>query len=348
MLCLQNGQHLGGNTLAFLQYYRNIKKPSFELIVLSRSANVQHTLTERYPTIRSVYSYSFTGIVAFCQSRVLLISHGAADYLPFTKLRHQHVLNLWHGIPIKTIGGNSQPPQFDAMVVSSLFEAELMKKAFNLTNKQLLVFGMSRMDALFNAPSVDSPAQKQILYVPTFRDNDQVKWFPFDDVDLDKLNQFCLSKQIQIIIKPHINDLPHVQTLHFEQYKSISVVTDAAADLQQMLRQCWCVLTDYSGVYFDAVAIDKPIIFVPYDFEAYAATRGFMYNYDAHTPGPKVKTQQQLIAQLDLLLNENDSFTSARKEIRDKFFEHKDGKASERLATHITRLAQGQFQVWVA
>jgi len=98
------------------------------------------------------------------------------------------------------------------------------------------------------------------------------------------------------------------------------------------------VITDYSGVYFDAVAIDKPIIFIPYDIEEYASERGFMYDYYDNTPGPKIDSQKELIEHFKHLLNGDDRYHTAREKIRDRFFEHKDGQASKRLTHFITTI----------
>ena len=341
IICLQNGKFYSGNTRSFIDHCSETNDLPLRLIILCRGIEITSRVSKDYPSLHVVNSYSLKGWTAFVRTKVILISHGSFDYFPLTRLNHQKIINLWHGIPIKMIGLESSSTQtgFQYMVVSSPFEADLMKKAFSLRDNQLLILGMPRMDTLFK-PRETQPSKKlkTILYVPTFRDRKHVRYFPFEDVNLDKLNSFCSKNGTQIIIKPHINDYACIETLNFNNYECITVETNLNADLQLLLQECWIVLTDYSGVYFDAVAIDKPIIFQPYDYPEYTAERGFLYDYYQNTPGPKIDSQMGLIQQIGLLLSGQDVYKNDRSVIRDKFFTYQDDRASERLLDFISEL----------
>jgi len=340
-LCLQNGNVFSGNCRAYFDYYQE-QGGNFNLILLCRGSATRTKLINEFPDTIVYDLYSLMGMIAFLKTPVIVISHGRFDHFPFSKMFYQTFVNLWHGIPIKTIGRKFRKIKihWDYMIVSSQFEARMMKQAFPKRDLEILPLGMPRMDALFNSTNQASPQKKIVLYVPTFRDRGSVRYFPFDDIDLKKLDEYLVQNSIEIVIKPHANDLKSEVLLDINQCSSISIETNREVDLQDLILRSWCVITDYSGVYFDAVAIDKPLIFLPYDIDEYKDQRGFMFDFMENTPGPKIKSQNGLIEYFDSLTQGNDEYVTERKLIRNKFFEFQDGLASARITDLLEKVLE--------
>jgi CDP-glycerol glycerophosphotransferase len=56
------------------------------------------------------------------------------------------------------------------------------------------------------------------------------------------------------------------------------------------------LITDYSSIYFDYLLLDRPIIFLPYDYEQYSRDTGFTVPYDDFTPGHKPSTMKEFMS----------------------------------------------------
>lgn len=59
---------------------------------------------------------------------------------------------------------------------------------------------------------------------------------------------------------------------------------------------------------------DRPVVFYPYDLEAYRARRGFYFDYEAVAPGPVASSFDDLLAGLDRALDPADDCHAAHRE----------------------------------
>ena len=73
-----------------------------------------------------------------------------------------------------------------------------------------------------------------------------------------------------------------------------------------------CLVTDYSSIYVDYLLTDHPIIFLPYDRDAYLDERGMNFDYDDVTPGPKPETMEEFFECIKEGLKENDPWKKER------------------------------------
>jgi CDP-glycerol glycerophosphotransferase len=81
--------------------------------------------------------------------------------------------------------------------------------------------------------------------------------------------------------------------------------------------------------------LDRPIIFSCFDQEDYARTRGFSIDYDENTPGEKVRTGPEFLAEVETLLSGEDRYRHARAAIRRRFHQFDDGRSAERVAARM-------------
>ena len=134
----------------------------------------------------------------------------------------------------------------------------------------------------------------------------------------------------------------HINTTDLSELKGFNRIIYASSeqfpDTQVLLYYTNILITDYSGIYFDFLLLKRPIIFYDYDFEEYNRVRGFLFDYYEHTPGPKVKTQEELLKAIERYL-ENPSLDKEKRELlKNKFHKYTDGKASERVYNKIKEL----------
>lgn len=310
-------------------------KSEFDHLFISKNKELISKLN--HP--RCVHSFSAKAFFHFLRSRTIICG-GEIDIFPYHRSKNQFVINQWHGIPIKNIGtyqGKEMDSSwFDYILASSDKEKELLATAFNVSTSKVLTIGTPRNDVLINPPKKDNGDGFQILYAPTFRDDTNVDFFNFPDYNAKELDEFCSKNKITFKVKPHLHDYRAGNNkLKFDELNCVDVIFDSALDFQELLKESDVLITDYSGVYFDYLLLDNPIIFFPYDLEEYRKKRGFMYSYEDNTPGPKVYTQKELIDYLNDIVQNKDEFAQERALKTKEYHLHRDGKNTERLYSFI-------------
>lgn len=337
-----NGKYL-------FQYFIK-KNVSFPFFLTTKNKTLYQQLKKEYPK-HVVYAYSLKGIITFLRAKTIIISHGQDDVFPFLLKKRHVVINLWHGTPIKKIGllvnQNDKNAQgfgqlLNHFVVSSEFEASFMQKAFELKASQCLVTGTPRNDqVLFPQQLVDLKSfsnRKIILYVPTFRDDRETEYFNFPHLDVVKLHQKLKELNACILIKAHINEGDKQANQFLDDDFVRTVTNDDLPYFQEFLSQVDLILTDYSGIYFDYLLVNKPMMFLPYDIDLYEKERGFIFDYHENTPGKKVHTFQQFLEGIEIYLNNPKEDEEERLKIQEKFHKYTDGKASQRLLEKVTQI----------
>lgn len=279
-------------------------------------------------------------------------------------LENAKVIQLWHGIPLKAIGFpeirssvNMTPEKaekltkaysgYEAVVSTSpYFTEHAFAKAFRA--RHFVECGYPRNDMLQRRPSkydminADSDLYaelvkfrkqggKTLFFMPTFRD---IGGDPFADgaIHPGRLAAFCHRHNILFLCKFH----PYVEGTGAYVHPNLRLVAPKS-DAYPLLSLCDALLTDYSSIYFDFLLLDRPLIFYPYDYEAYTTrNRELLFDYDSMTPGRKAVSEDDLYTALEeVLVQGKDDFSGPRRALRDKAFTHHDGRAAERLGAHI-------------
>ena len=330
--------------------YADNSKVLFEEFLSNNATNVFFYTKKKSVLLKipenGLYAYSFKAIYILLKSKVLIFTHGSKDFFPYTPKKHpkRTFINLFHAIAVKKIGDVNFSNQkkevdlWDYFLVSSHFEANFIKKQFGLTDQNMLVFGQPRNDILvINSQSSEKRSKMLILYAPTFRDFSDTKLFPFEDKDLDLLDSFLSENNMEIVIRLHINDenrykksvlYSNLKNIHFSGSKETPSVND-------ILHTFDLLISDYSSIVLDYLLLNKPVIYLPYDYDEYKQVRGFSFDFHKHRAGPIANTQKELI----LFLSKNeDKYRKKRLELTHLFHKYQDGKSSKRLYNFINKL----------
>ena len=337
-------------------FFEHLHKNHTDVCLLTSSQTMYSTLAEKYPD-HVVYSFSSRGIRKYIAASVLVYSYGKRDFYPFQLTKSKTIVNLWHGNSVKKIAlaskmsalNNSklkkEIKKIDFFIASSETEAETLIQCFNLKPTQIKITGLPRNDYLlandYNQTLLgDYPwlTKKTILYAPTFRKTGSTNIIPFNDYDLDTLNSFLLKNDAYLLVRKHHSEWFNNKEGYdaINSYSNIiNAGQDAFPEIQELLPFVDILVTDYSGIYFDYLLLDRPMIFAPYDIESFSQKPGFLFDYNKNTPGPKVNSQQIFINELFKVFSGNDEYIAARKSCRDKFHLHQDGQSSERILNLI-------------
>jgi CDP-glycerol glycerophosphotransferase (TagB/SpsB family) len=293
-------------------------------------------------------------------------------------------VNLWHGVPLKKIERDIDQAdhtinlavrgtllqrtilkvrrpelteRYDAILATSDATADRFSGAFGVERDRVIVAGYPRTDPLLAAapapflPEADRAiveefqayeraGRRVLFYMPTFRDwgNTEDRVIP---IDWQRLDQLLQTHRGVLYCKLHPGDRAGLPDL--SRLSSIRLLP-SSADPYPLLRHTHALISDYSSIFFDYLLLDRPVVFYPYDLEAYRArSRGLYDDYHQVTPGPKAYDAAGLEALLIDLLSSYESHVAEhareRAAVRDRFFAYVDDRASERLFDTLVRHA---------
>jgi CDP-glycerol glycerophosphotransferase (TagB/SpsB family) len=261
-------------------------------------------------------------------------------------------VELWHGIPLKTV---HESVQANCVVATSESLRNVFASCLGVRPSQVIVSGYPRNDALLrtvngydigvrrilNSVLEVKKSARIVLYAPTYRDylstspDELMKYLHIDKARLDQVlreNGACLIAKFHKLLK-HSNASQGLEKISERVY-----AINEPVDLYPILTQTDVLVTDYSSVFFDFLFLDRPIVFYVPDCERYLRERGFCLDFDAYTPGAKAKSFEQLLLALGDALMGNDQFVRQRKEVRERVFDNVDGLSSERVIRCVMKI----------
>ena len=271
-----------GNAAAFVDQYRASDITDYKIIWMG---NARH-LPDSIPNASG--SSLFTQARLLCEAKFALFTHTPGDvslYFPDTVTR----INLWHGNPIKYILDdtparksaykrhklcwlNQDPKQSDYFFSGGKRFDQIMALSTGLPTEKILNQGFARNEILFQSAKQSPVSPEYCLYAPTFRD----KLTQEDRIEnlCQKWQQVFKTRKLSLKIKLHPNDKTDLSFCN--QYPWVSV-TDKRKDINQLLINSSCLLTDYSSVAFDYLILQKPVYMLLDDISVYLTMRGGTY-----------------------------------------------------------------------
>ncbi len=186
---------------------------------------------------------------------------------------------------------------------------------YNAKLNSIILTGQPRNDALFEN-GVPFPAERTILYLPTFRENKSGQ-IRLDKVinellEFDRLNDLLKKYNYTLLIKPH-----YLTKIHKEKRLSnIQILNDSdVTDIQNLLAKVGMLITDYSSVIGDFALLYRPIIFYSYDLDEYSANNHMHPAYRNVLCNTYVKNNNELYSTLERIFQGSLDYYSTAKTI---------------------------------
>lgn len=265
----------------------------------------------------------------------------------FVRKTEQKYLNTWHGIAYKALGRTEDSPLGAAGSVYNLLQAthvltpcpfmtETELSRFSLRgvfSGSLAGIGYPRQDLMLNmhqdrASRIKEelgldPDRKTVLYAPTWRGNKGTARFDADQLekDIDSLTKLDAN----VVFQAHHIMLRHIKDV---DYGNI-IVPPPSIVTNELLAVTDLLISDYSSIFFDFLATNKPIVHYLYDYDAYAEERGLLLD-KSELPGPIVTTSDELIATVSDLTARSYIPDEKYRRAQAKFGPYDDGQASDR------------------
>lgn len=205
--------------------------------------------------------------------------------------------------------------------------------------------GLPRNDMLFNNIQIENNTrdlkkelginsdEKVVLYAPTWRGYDLKNEFNFSREDFIQLNEFLKRMNCKFLYRGHylegivtkelITELSNIQIVGFEE----------EPDTQKILCATDLLITDYSSIYIDFLAIGKAIAFIPFDKERYDRHRGLAIDFqnNIETPGPKLSNMKEVMEYIEDVIKGQDDYEQVRQQSQKLYYRYYDGESCKRF-----------------
>jgi CDP-ribitol ribitolphosphotransferase / teichoic acid ribitol-phosphate polymerase len=273
---------------------------------------------------------------------------------PLKIRKNAELVQLWHAVgAFKTFGfsrigrpGGPSPKSknhrnYTKAIVSSKNVAKHYAEGFGIDIEKVIATGIPRTDVFFDEEYKKKMREtlyreypflkekKVIMFAPTFRGNGQQSaHYPMEMLNLKKLyeqlkDEYVFLLKIHPFVKNHVS-IPYeyrdffYDFSHYREINDLLFVTDL-------------LITDYSSVCFEFALLNKPMIFFGFDVEDYVRKRDFYYEYQSFIPGTLVRTTEEIIETIQTGNYKMEKI----KPFVEYFFDHLDGKSSERVVDWI-------------
>ena len=333
----------------FLKYY-----PDFDVKYVINEPNLKNNLEEKIGNY-FINTNSIKGMLYSLKAYTWITSSLELPVGGIFQRINRLVIHLGHGTPLKNIGFLEKnisvlkkiyytfiKNNFSYVLSTSYDFDKIMSKFLNIPLKRIFTNGQPRLDSIFEKKEdilkrvfKIEKNMKNILYAPTWRKDSEAELFPFTDFNEKEIENFLEDNKINIFLRVH----PDFETEIDEKLLKIKGIyvlnSKVVKDISEYLSCFDLLITDYSSIFIDYLLLDKPILFLPYDFEKYNKEIGFTVNYMTHTPGPKSYSFENFKNEIMKLLNDNEYFFKDR--INDKVFYnlYTDNKNCERVSKFI-------------
>lgn len=353
------GNRYSDNTRAFFTYIIK-NKPEITAIWLSRNNEVADRL--RKEGLQCYRINSIKGIYYSLRARYVFVCLGKRDVNPFF-INGAISVQFWHGVPMKKICNDdkfSHITPFKGEIVRLLFPFvyefnynyyistadifnPLVKSAFRASDEQVISSGYPRNDIYFRnvkeLPFIANLKEeynkpKIVAYLPTHRgalveDVDYFKKFGFN---YEKFNEYLTEKNHLFIYKNHFVVHSQLEDEVSSQNRIIQISNDDIDDnLNLFLKSVDILITDYSGVYFDFLLTERPIIFAAFDLQEYISNnRELYFDYNEIACGPIAENWDEVLDAIEELTS-SDQYSKSRHQYCTLFNKYLDSKNCERV-----------------
>lgn len=282
--------------------------------------------------IRTVSKDSRAAYLAYVTARYVFFTHGLYGSPPAP--RGRTFVNLWHGDGPK-MSKRFADIRSTYVVAGTRLWGGTRPLYFGVDDGGVLVTGNPRIDQFARPVGDDQmqalgldPAQPFVLWMPTYRRTEyrgrrlaRVRnWADAADLsDSERVRRLTGEVAeagrrlgITVVVKPH--------PLDADGYGATGLPVIGNADLQrahvthyQLMGRSSGLITDYSSVWTDYLALDRPIGFYCPDLEEYEAERGLnVEGYRELIPGPLLDSPADFEAFLGECLDESSESRARR------------------------------------
>jgi len=256
----------------------------------------------------------------------------------------------------------------DYFVVESEFLRDVHRERYPaaISEDQYLITGYPRNDVLLDPPlkwheewgvflqEQQCEIDQIMLYAPTQRQpaeteaTDTVDIFPFDDFDIGTLERVLDETSTFLFLKLHPSDIRRMKESHYptkHDHKDLCAFIEELSELERveyvsnnhqfsdpnrLLPFVDVLVTDYSSIYHDFLLLDRPILFIPYDYDEFESDFGFGYDYYKNLPGPTAETFEEFLEHFNSAVQGQKVNSDQGEKLKNKLHQFHDSGSCQR------------------
>jgi CDP-glycerol glycerophosphotransferase (TagB/SpsB family) len=366
-----NGRYFGDNSKYIYEWC--LENSDKKVIWLTNNKEVYEELSRQNKPVAMVKSLK--GIFSLYRAKCATFTNSLRDisFQPYLIPKSLKLIALRHGRSVKKVRfarenhkisnverlqRNQESKLIRYAISTSEFISDIQEQCLLIGREKHIVTGYPRNDDLlqtqtnhkkrnsFKKNLTDKDVDHIILYGPSWRHGRKpTRFFPFKDFDITTLINYLERKKVLLLLRPHVNDLRQYKDLgdllHGLDSASsyISMAThEIFSDVNAILPFVDTLISDYSALYHDFLIFDKPMIFIPYDYEDFSRNNGFLYDYFHYLPGPVIDSFDVFMEELNHAVEGFDKFEEKRKHLKKLVHDHIDTNSSKRVYELIERL----------
>lgn len=361
-----NGIRYGDNSRHLFEWIIE-NKPDIEAIWITNSNEVYSLLKSRkLPVVKSI---TVKGLLILGRSRVACYTNSLRDIVFDYRAipRSLKLIALRHGRGIKRVRfarNNHKISEKEKvhrikeskLIVKSIacsdFQADIQEKCLLIGRDKHIITGYPRNDwVLKNAENRDKiwfsvfkqkPPSFTLLYAPTWRHGRTfTKFFPFSD--FTKMSLINLLDEIDgtLLLRPHVHDYVYNEVKEFFQYLRLDndrvklCTHEELIDVNTILPAIDTLITDWCSVEHDYILLNRPILYIPYDYDDFEKNNGFLYDYFDNTAGPVVYSFVEFSEWIKKLFKNRELFSGERISLLNKIHYYQDAGSCKRVYNTI-------------
>ena len=225
----------------------------------------------------------------------------------------------------------------DIFVVSAETERAIVTDLFMQPEEVVKLTGMPRYDTL-----MDAEPENLVLVMPTWRQylvNKSPESFRKSGYYLF-YSDLISSEALQKVLKEYgwkMVFYPHIEMQKFHAFHAdgqwIRTASFESDDVQDLLKRCRILVTDYSSVYFDAAYMGKDIIFTQFDRTSFENDHynGCLINYE------QFGTVTEMLGETEDEIREAILNPGQKRREQQDFFKWHDSRNCDRVFEEIRR-----------
>lgn len=324
------GSYRGGfnDNAKYLFIYANVHVKDKQIIWLSTKKTTIKLI--RAIGYRAYYVLSPKGLYYALRAKYWFINSYTSD-IAFCLAGGAKIVNLWHGLPMKTIEFGItkgelakryvdkefwdvffHPASFrrpDFLISTTPFISEIFSTSFRIQKSQCLQTGyprnrllqmhcikeietfIDRYESAETKELIEKIQQYKTIFVYMPTWRDSQRDCFANGFDLYALNQCVATQNACVLMKPHANTIIDKSIT----YSNLFFI-DGNVDMYCILPYTHVLITDYSSILYDYILMpDKDIILFHYDYEEYINSRELIFSLDDNVVGKRVYTFKDLL-----------------------------------------------------
>lgn len=266
-----------------------------------------------------------------------------------SKMVTRPIFFLQHGVTalkdVSKIFGSTGSSAMTYFTATSHFEQDIIVKDLHYRRERVPVTGFARWDVL---EDTSNPEEKLILMMPTWR-----SWLEeVTDEDFLKSDYYIKYSHLlqsdgllQILEQYNVKMIFYIHPKFAGYQKNftgagdrIILVPFGTKPLNEIIKKCNMLITDYSSVCWDVYYQKKPVIFYQFDYDKYNLAHGSFIDMETELFGKRAVEENELLTYVEEYIIDKFQLTEEDEKNHPYYFEYIDDRNSQRIYQYLLGL----------